>query len=96
VSRRSKKLKRAAKRKRQRRQRLDRVIKHFTQCAENAAQPGAWIHDDNGMRVQFYCRSCRLKYWRWNELGQIELRGMGFIPEDPTVLDLMLLKPAVA
>jgi hypothetical protein len=74
--------------------RLDRVINHFTKCA--GAQPGGWSWDDDGMHVNFHCRSCGLKYVRHNDDGEIEIKGMGRTPEDPTVLDLMMLKPATA
>jgi hypothetical protein len=93
MSRSSSRRKRVKKRQRQRKMRLDRVIRHFTKCPDKAS-PGGWSHDEDGMHVSFHCRSCGLKYVRHNNAAEIEIKGMGRVPRDPTVLDLMNLEPA--
>lgn len=75
--------------------RLGRVVHHFTKCSTKA-EPGGWKMDDDGMHVKFFCRSCGLKYIRHNDDQEIELKGLGRLPRDPTVLDLMNLGPATS
>ncbi len=93
MSRSSSRRKRGKKRKRQQKMRLDRVVNHFTKCPTKA-QPGGWSVDGDGMHVKFHCAGCGLKYVRHNNDAEIEFKGMGRIPRDPTVLDLMTLGPA--
>ena len=52
--------------------------------------------DDDGMHVKFFCSSCGLKYIRHNDDAEIEIKGMGRLPRNPNVLDLMNLGPATS
>lgn len=46
---------------------------------------------ETGMQVEFTCSQCMLRYWRHNETWEYEIKGIGRISADATVLDLMIL-----
>ena len=85
---------RRLKREKRKKNRLQKVIKHFTECGEQGldlAPGGSWAFDSEGMHVEMRCRRCQLKVVRHNEAGQYEIKDIGRIDMDATVLDLLAL-----
>ncbi|MGE3483633.1 MAG: hypothetical protein AB7L09_02755 [Nitrospira sp.] len=84
---------RRIKRHKRRKNRLERVIHHFTTCDSASLETRSFSINPDGTSIDMVCRQCQLRVTEHIGRNEYQIKYLGRVKCDATILDLMALDP---